>query len=104
MAKRCDLTGIGAQVGNNVSHSHRKTRRRFMPNLQKNSLASVLLNKKFSLNITSATLRSVDHNGGLDRFLLTTASTKLTPLAQKIKRQLKKIVAAEEKPAQTSAK
>lgn len=90
MAKRCELTGIGVQSGNNVSHSNRKTRRRFLPNLHRVSLNSRALGQVFRLRITAATLRSVDHNGGLDNFLLNTHSNHLTTTAQKIKRKIKK--------------
>ena len=89
MSKRCDLTGTGPQSGNKVSHSNRKTRRRFEPNLHTVSLHSEVLGKAVSLRVTAATIRSVDHNGGLDNFLLTTASTKLTEEAQKLKKKIK---------------
>lgn len=90
MARKCDLTGTGVQVGNNVSHSNRKTRRRFLPNLQHVSLASDALGRAFPLRVTAATLRSVDHNGGLDDFLLTATASKLTPLARKLRIEIKK--------------
>lgn len=93
MSRKCDLTGVGVQTGNNVSHSHRKTRRRFLPNLHNVSLLSEILGRKVSLRITAATLRTVDHNGGLDKFLLGTSSTKLTPLARKLKSDVKKAAA-----------
>jgi large subunit ribosomal protein L28 len=90
MSKRCDLTGTGVIYGNNVSHSNRKTRRRFAPNLRKISLLSQALGRVFSLRITAATLRSVDHNGGLDPFLLTASDAGLTEEAIKMKRKIKK--------------
>ena len=99
MSRRCDLTGTGVQVGNNVSHSNRKTRRRFLPNLNNVTLQSELLKQGIRLRVTSATLRSVEHNGGLDSFLLTTADSKLTEEARKIKRKLKKVKASREKAA-----
>lgn len=95
MAKRCELTGTGPMVGNNVSHSKRRTRTRFMPNLQNVSLLSDALGHSLKLRITAATLRSVEHNGGLDKFLLKRADSKLTPEAQKIKRSIKKKSAAQ---------
>ena len=106
MAKRCDLTNVGVQTGNNVSHSKRKTRRRFLPNLQKVSLISAALRKSISFKITAATLRSVDHNGGLDNFLLTTHSSNLSLTAQKLKRQIKKVVSTDKKdtPKKANAK
>ena len=90
MAKRCEISGVGVQSGNLVSHSNRKTRRRFLPNLQSVTLKSELLNRDFKLSITVSTLRSVDHNGGLDNYLLSTADKNLTAQAIKIKRVLRK--------------
>ncbi len=89
MSKRCDLTGVGPQSGNKVSHSNRKTRRRFEPNLHTVSLHSEVLGQSVSLRVTAATLRSVDHNGGFDNFLTTTSSLKLTEEAQKLKKKIK---------------
>ena len=94
MARKCDLTGVGVQSGNNVSHSNRKTRRRFLPNLREVSLHSEALNKYVPLRITAATLRSVDHNGGLDQFLITAKAAKLTLAARKLRNEIKKAVAA----------
>lgn len=90
MARRCTLTGKGVQSGNNVSHSNRRTRRRFMPNVQNVTLRSDLLKRDFSLKVTASTIRTVEHNGGLDNWLLTTSSRKLTEEAVKIKRKLRK--------------
>lgn len=93
MARRCDLTGKGMQYGNNVSHSNRKTRRRFEPNLRQVSLLSDALGKPVPMRICAHTLRSVEHNGGLDSYLLGTSNLKLTEEAQRIKRQIKKALA-----------
>ncbi len=90
MAKRCDLTGRGVQSGNNVSHAHNRTRRRFMPNLQFVSVMSDVLGKQVRLRLATRTLRTIEHKGGLDKFLLGTANTKLTLEAVSIKRQVKK--------------
>ena len=94
MAKRCELTGTGPVYGNNVSHSNCKTRRRFEPNLHVISLLSDTLKRSFPLRITAATLRTVDHNGGLDSFLLSTANSKLTSEAISLKRKIKKAQAS----------
>ena len=94
MAKRCELTGTGPIYGNNVSHSNCKTRRRFEPNLHVISLLSDTLKRSFPLRITAATLRTVDHNGGLDSFLLTTSNSKLTEEAISLKRKIKKAQAS----------
>ncbi len=90
MARRCDLTGRGVQSGNNVSHAHNKTRRRFLPNLQFVSIMSEALGKQVRLRLAARTIRSIEHKGGLDKFLLGTANTKLTDEAVSIKRQVKK--------------
>ncbi len=90
MSRKCDLTGTGVQTGNNVSHANNKTRRRFLPNLQHVSVASDALKQDVSLRITMATLRSIDHNGGLDDYLLSTSSTKLTAIGRKLKTNIKK--------------
>lgn len=94
MARRCELTGTGVQSGNNVSHSNRKTRRRFLPNLQEVSFISNILKKVIKLRVTAATLRSVDHNSGIDGYLVSTPSKNLSAEAQKLRRQVKKAIAA----------
>jgi large subunit ribosomal protein L28 len=88
MTKCCDLTGVGAQTGNKVSHSNRKAKRRFEPNIQKVTLHSDALKNNLSLNVTVATLRSIDHNGGLDSFILSTASSKLTTYGRALKKRI----------------
>lgn len=93
MARRCDLTGVGAQSGHLVSHSNRKTNTSFRPNLQHVSLVSDALGVSVSLRITAATLRSVEHNGGLDQYLINHSSRKLTPEAGRLKRQIEKKLA-----------
>ena len=77
MAKKCDISGTGVMSGNNVSHAHNKTRRRFLPNLQVVSLLSETLGKLFKLKVCSKTLRSIEHNGGLDAYLESTSNSKL---------------------------
>ncbi len=94
MSKRCDLLGTTIQVGNNVSHSKRHTRRRFLPNLQNITFRSEVLGEKLSLRVTAATIRTVEHNGGIDNFLLTTSNSKLTETATRLKRKVKKAVEA----------
>lgn len=93
MAKKCELTGIGPMSGNNVSHSNRKTRRRFLPNIQTISYTSEALGRSVTLRLTAASIRTVDHNGGLDAYLTGTADSKLTEEARKLKRQVKKALA-----------
>ncbi len=90
MARKCALTGRGVQTGNNVSHAHNKTRRRFLPNLQDVSLMSDALGCAIALRVCASTIRTVEHNGGLDTYLLNTSNRKLTDEAQKIKRRIKR--------------
>jgi len=94
MARRCELTGKGVQAGNNVSHANNKTRRRFLPNVQEVRLISDALGRSFSLKVSAAALRSVEHNGGLDKFLLKARDENLSTQAQRVKREIKKAIAA----------
>ena len=85
MSKRCELTGISPLKGHNVSHAKNKTKRRFLPNLKKVTFRSDVLNKDIKLNVTNAALRTVDFKGGLDKFLKSTKSNKLSKKVKKIK-------------------
>lgn len=90
MSRICELTGKGRQVGNNVSHANNKTKRVFLPNLQNVTLLSEKLGRSFKFRVSTAGLRSVEHNGGLDNWLLKTKDEKLSARAVKVKRELKK--------------
>ena len=90
MARRCSITGKGVLTGNNVSHSHRKTRRRFLPNVQQASLYSDALNESVKLKVSTQALRTIEHNGGLDAYLLGTPSGKLGTEALRLKRRIEK--------------
>lgn len=90
MARKCDITGKGVMSGNNVSHANNKTRRKFLPNIQPATLFSDKLNKGFKVKVTTAALRTIEHKGGLDAYVMATAKTKLAPTFQKIKRQVEK--------------
>lgn len=94
MSRRCSLTGKGVQAGNNVSHAHNKTRRRFLPNLQDTSLLSDALGRVVKLKLSTRAIRTIEHNGGLDAYLLKTADTKLTDEAVSLKRKVKKALVA----------
>lgn len=94
MSRVCELTGKGPMSGNNVSHANNRTRRRFLPNLNEVTLLSDKLGRGFSLRISAAALRSVDHRGGLDAFLAKAKDAELSDRAQKIKRDLVKAEAA----------
>jgi len=96
MARRCALTGKKVMTGNNVSHAHNKTRRRFLPNLQATSIMSEALGTMVKLRVTTSALRTIEHKGGLDAYLLGTPDSKLSPQAVTIKRRIKK---AQEKKA-----
>lgn len=88
MPRRCAFTGKGVISGHHVSHSNIKTKRRFKPNLQSTSLYSEALGKMVPLRISTAGIRTVEHNGGLDAFLLGTPNRKLGLEAQRIKRDI----------------
>jgi large subunit ribosomal protein L28 len=90
MSRRCELTGRAVQVGNNVSHANNKSRRRFLPNLNQVTLISDALGQKVHLRITSQALRSVEHRGGLDKFLAKARNEELSDKALKLKRQIAK--------------
>lgn len=90
MARRCIITGKGVQAGNNVSHSNRRTRRRFLPNIQAASLYSDALGSAVRLKLSTQGLRTVEHNGGIDAFLLGTADAKLSTAARRLKRRIAK--------------
>jgi large subunit ribosomal protein L28 len=88
MARRCSITGKGVQVGNNVSHANNKTKRRFLPNLQEQSLLSDALGVSVRLRLSTNALRTVEKNGGLDAFLLANSDRKLTAEARRLKRRV----------------
>ena len=94
MSRRCELTGKGPMVGNNVSHANNKTKRRFLPNLQDVTLMSDALGRTFKLRISSAALRTVDHRGGLDAFLARAKDDQLSDGALKIKKDVLKAQSA----------
>jgi large subunit ribosomal protein L28 len=88
MSRRCIITGKGVQVGNNVSHANNKTKRRFLPNLQVASLLSDALGASVRLRLSTHGIRTIEHNGGLDAFLLGTSNSKLTVEARRLKRRI----------------
>ncbi|MBM3516843.1 MAG: 50S ribosomal protein L28 [Alphaproteobacteria bacterium] len=94
MTRRCELTGKSVLTGNNVSHANNKTRRRFLPNLQEATLLSEALGRGVRLRVTTHALRSVEHRGGLDAFLLKAADPALSLRARRIKRAVEKAIAA----------
>jgi large subunit ribosomal protein L28 len=94
MSRKCDLTGKAFQTGHKVSHSNRKTKRRFLPNLVNVTLTSDTLEQSVRLRISANALRTVDHRGGLDAFLAKAKEVELSPKALDMKRQLEKKLAA----------
>ena len=90
MSRRCQLTGKGVLSGNNVSHANNKTRRRFLPNLQVSSMLSDVLGSSITMRMSTRAIRTVEHNGGIDAFLLGTPNSKLPEAAQVIKRRIRR--------------
>ncbi|MGI9440788.1 MAG: 50S ribosomal protein L28 [Parvibaculales bacterium] len=88
MSRICELTGKKVMSGNNVSHAVNKTRRKFLPNLQQVSLPSDALGKALKFRVSAAALRTVEHRGGIDAFLLKAANTSLSPRALKLKKHI----------------
>jgi large subunit ribosomal protein L28 len=100
MSRRCEITGKGVLSGNNVSHANNKTRRRFLPNLQETTLLSDILGADVKMRMSTRGIRTVEHNGGIDAFLLSTSNSKLPEEAQIVKRR---IIRAQAKKAATAA-
>ena len=90
MSRRCDFTGKGVQTGNNVSHANNKTRRRYLPNLQKASLMSDALGKAIQVRLTTSAIRTIEKRGGLDAYLTSTPAAKLGKKARDLKKQIEK--------------
>jgi large subunit ribosomal protein L28 len=90
MARRCAITGKGVQYGHNVSHANNKTKRRFLPNLQKTTLLSDALDQLISIRLSVNAIRTIEHNGGLDSYLLGIADAKLPDEARRLKRRIQK--------------
>jgi large subunit ribosomal protein L28 len=87
MARRCAITGKGVLVGHNVSHANNKTKRRFLPNLQKVSVLSDVLGP-IRLRISAAAVRTIEHKGGIDSFLRATPDRELAPEIRRLKRRV----------------
>jgi large subunit ribosomal protein L28 len=93
MARRCELTGKGVLSGHNVSHANNKTKRKFRPNLSEVALISDKLDRTVRLRISKQALRSIDHNGGLDNFIVKQDNDNLSDRALKLKREIVKAAA-----------
>lgn len=88
MARKCVITGKGVMSGNNVSHAKNRTRRRFLPNLQDVSFYSEVLKRKVSLRVSASAIRTVEHKGGIDAFLMNSSAAKLDPTLRKLRREV----------------
>lgn len=88
MSRRCQFTGKGVLTGNNVSHANNKTRRRFLPNMQHTSLMSDILGTPIRVRLSTAAMRTIEHNGGIDAFLIRTPNRDLPAEAQVLKRRI----------------
>ena len=88
MSKKCELTGKSPLKGHKVSHANNKVKRKFLPNLKKVTFKSDILKRNIKLNVSNAALRTVDYKGGLDLYLKSVKSFKLSPKAKKLKNQI----------------
>ena len=102
MSRKCDLTGKTAQTGHKVSHSNRKTKRRFLPNLVNVTLMSDSLGQTVRMRISANALKTVDHRGGLDAFLKKAKDDDLSPKALDIKKKIARKAEAAAAEAATS--
>ncbi len=89
MSRRCDLLAVGVMSGNKVSHSNRKTKRRFLPNLQALSFKSETLGVELNLRVATSTLRTINKFGSIDNFLVNYRHAKLSAEAQKLRIKIK---------------
>ena len=94
MSRRCTITGKGVLTGNNVSHANNKTRRRFLPNLQVTSLFSESLQRMVRMRVSTNGLRTIEHRGGLDAYVMSEAPTSLDSDLRKVRKQVEKKLAA----------
>ena len=88
MAKRCQITGKTVMSGNNVSHANNRTRRRFLPNLQRASIQSDILERKVSIRLSTSAMRTIEKHGGLDAFLMQARNAELADDAKALKREI----------------
>jgi large subunit ribosomal protein L28 len=93
MSRRCVITGKAVLTGNNVSHANNKTRRRFLPNIQETGVLSDALDQQVRLRVSTRGLKTIEHNGGIDSFLLTTNDSRLSKEAKQLKRRVEKAIA-----------
>ena len=94
MARRCALTGKGVLTGNNVSHSNIKSRRRYLPNIQVTTLLSETLGETVRVKVAASTIRTVEHRGGLDAYLMDAKASELPADLRRLKRRIEKAKAS----------
>lgn len=94
MARRCELTGKGVMTGNNVSHALNRTRRRFLPNLVQVTLISDVLGRSVKMRISAHALRTVEHRGGLDAFLIKAPEAELGTAARGLRKEIRAALAS----------
>lgn len=90
MSRRCVITGKSVMSGNNVSHANNKTRRRFLPNVQDTGVYSEVLEQSIKMKISTAGIRTLEHNGGLDKWIMSVAPTKVDPSLRKLRTLISK--------------
>ena len=88
MSKRCQITGKGVMSGNNVSHANNRTRRKFLPNLQRTSMSSEILGRDVTLRVSVNAIRTIEKHGGLDAFLLQARNAELADEARSLTREI----------------
>ncbi|MBA1339736.1 MAG: large subunit ribosomal protein L28 [Pelagibacterales bacterium] len=88
MSKKCELTGKSPLKGHRVSHANNKTKRKFIPNLKKVTFKSSILKRNIKLRVSNAAVRTVDYKGGLDSFLKSAKSFRLSPKVKKLKKKI----------------
>ncbi|GAB4164103.1 MAG: 50S ribosomal protein L28 [Rickettsiaceae bacterium] len=88
MSRKCELTGVAVQYGNNVSHSQRKTRRRFEPNIKTVVYTSEITGQKYRLKVVARALRTIEKNGGFDAFILKAKDSLMSDNAKKVKKEI----------------
>jgi large subunit ribosomal protein L28 len=96
MARRCEITGKSVLSGNNVSHANNRSRRRFLPNLQETSVLSDALGEMVRIRVCTRGLKTIDHNGGIDAYLLSVSTVKLPIEARRIKKRIEKALAKQQ--------
>ena len=90
MSRKCELTGVAVQYGNNVSHSQRKTRRRFEPNIKSVIYTSEITGQKYRLKVIARAMRTVEKNGGFDAFILKAKDTLMSDNVKRVKKEISK--------------